>query len=164
MREKQFSDHQHGIIISADDADHRKELEVFGFQVRVHSGPRKAPIIREINIPEPLKAPIPGDYDYSVEITSIRPLTRDDLDFLSAPPGLAEAVVVLFGPKRRVDAILGDLTERFNEELAQKGLKRARLLFWARVLRSIGPLLWAKIRKAGVFVTICEIGRRFIGS
>jgi hypothetical protein len=80
------------------------------------------------------------------------------------PPGLAEALVVLFGPKRRVDAILGDLTERFNEELAQKGLKRARLLFWARVLRSIGPLLWAKIRKFGVFVTIYEIGRRFIGS
>lgn len=80
------------------------------------------------------------------------------------PPGLAEAIVVLFGPKRRVDAILGDLTERFNEEIVQKGSKRARLLFWARVVRSVGPLFLAKIRKAGLFVVIYEFGRRFIGS
>ena len=71
---------------------------------------------------------------------------------------------MLFAPKNRVNAMLGDLSERFNEEYASKGEKRARFLFWARVLRSIWPLLWAKMRKAGVLVTIYEIGRRWIGS
>jgi hypothetical protein len=80
------------------------------------------------------------------------------------PPGLGEALLVIFAPKRRVDAMLGDLAERFNDDVEEKGLKRARLLYWARVLQSIGPMLWTKVRKAGIFITICEISRRWIGS
>lgn len=80
------------------------------------------------------------------------------------PPGLGEALIVLFSPKNRVDAVLGDLTERFAEEGAAKGQRRAKLLFRTRVLRSIGPLLWIKIRNAGLFAFLLELGRRLIGS
>jgi hypothetical protein len=113
-----------------------------------------------------------------------RELDEDDVEYLSklmeqdytphadfstprAQPGpsvLAEALVVLFGPKRRVDAILGDLTERFNEDCAAKGVRHAQLLSWTRVLRSIGPLLWARIRNAGVIAVVFEIGHRWMGS
>jgi hypothetical protein len=80
------------------------------------------------------------------------------------PPGLGEALLIIFAPTRRADAMLGDLAERFNDDVEKKGLKRARLLYWARVLRSIGPMIWAKVRKAGIFVAMYEIGRRWMGS
>jgi hypothetical protein len=79
------------------------------------------------------------------------------------PPAIGEALVVLFCSRNRVDAVMGDLEERFNEEVAAKGERRARLLYWARVLRSIGPLLLVKIRHAGILAAIFEIGRRWSG-
>jgi hypothetical protein len=79
------------------------------------------------------------------------------------PPAIGEALLVLFSPKNRADAVMGDLEERFNEEVNAKGAKRARLLYWARVLRSVGPLLWVKIRHAGILAALFEIGRRWGG-
>jgi hypothetical protein len=93
-----------------------------------------------------------------------RELSRMTPTAPAIPPGLGEALIVLFAPKNRVDAVVGDLTERFAEESAAKGQGRAKLLFWARVSRSIGPLLWIKIRNAGLFAFILELGRRLIGS
>lgn len=90
-------------------------------------------------------------------------------DWISTPdkpiliPSAGEALIVLFAPKNRVDAIVGDLSERFAEDLEAKGERRAKLLFWARVTRSIGPLLLAKIKRAGWLAVVLEIGRRWIG-
>jgi hypothetical protein len=80
---------------------------------------------------------------------------------LSKPPAFGEALIVLFCPKNRIEAVMGDLEERFTEELASKGERRARLLYWARVIRSIGPLLGVKIRRAGILAALFEIGRRW---
>jgi hypothetical protein len=83
---------------------------------------------------------------------------------LATPPGFGDFLIVMFAPKRRVDFILGDLTERFADEVGAIGRRRAQLRFWGRVLRSIWPLLWVKIRKGGFLAILFEIGRRWTGS
>jgi hypothetical protein len=83
---------------------------------------------------------------------------------LTITPAIGEALIALFCAKNRVDAILGDLAERFADEVVAKGEKRAKLLFWVRVIRSIGPLFWIKVRKTGFLAILFEVGRRWIGS
>jgi hypothetical protein len=79
------------------------------------------------------------------------------------PPAIGEALIALFCTRNRVDAVMGDLEERFHEQVRSKGERRAILLYWAGVLRSIGPLLWVKVRKAGFIALLFEIGRRWGG-
>ena len=81
----------------------------------------------------------------------------------SIPPALGESLIVLLCPKNRIEAVLGDLEERFTADEARKGTKRARLLYWMRVLRSVGPLALTKVRKLGLYAMVVEIGRRLIG-
>jgi hypothetical protein len=78
-------------------------------------------------------------------------------------PAIAEALLVLFCPRNRIDALMGDLEERFHEHIRMKGKRRAKLLYWAAVLRSIVPLLWVKVRKAGWIALLFEIRRRWGG-
>jgi hypothetical protein len=85
-------------------------------------------------------------------------------DQVRMPPAIGEALIVLFCPNNRVDAVMGDLAERFSEEAEAKGEKRAKLLFWARAVRSVGPLPWVKVRNGGLWAMLFEIGRRLIGS
>jgi hypothetical protein len=80
------------------------------------------------------------------------------------PPTLGEALLVLFCPKNRTRHMIGDLEELFHEDLKTKDRKRAKLLYWSAVLRSIGPLLWMKVRKAGFIALVLEIGRRWSGT
>jgi hypothetical protein len=79
------------------------------------------------------------------------------------PPGAGEVLITLFAPKNRIDALLGDLAESFAEDVEVKGEQRAKLLYWAGVVRSIGPLFWTKIKRAGWLAAVFEIGRRWIG-
>jgi hypothetical protein len=74
------------------------------------------------------------------------------------PPGLAEWLVALIVP--RADAMLGDLEERFQRNVVSRGLQRARALYWAEALRSIGPVLWMRAKQFGVLALIAEIWRR----
>jgi hypothetical protein len=92
----------------------------------------------------------------------IKPCLPDARTKPSSPPAIGEALIEMLAPRRRVDAISGDLAERFAEESVAKGERRAKLLFWARVLRSVGPLLWVKIRNGGIVAMIVEIGHRWI--
>jgi hypothetical protein len=76
------------------------------------------------------------------------------------PPGLAEWLVALVAPKRRADAVLGDLEERFHRNVDSLGLRRARARYWAEALRSIGPILWMKAKQLGLLALVAEIWRR----
>jgi hypothetical protein len=58
---------------------------------------------------------------------------------------------------------MGCLEELFHEDIKTKGKRRAELLYWAAVLRSIGPLLLVKVREAGFIALLLEIGRRWSG-
>jgi hypothetical protein len=101
--------------------------------------------------------------DPTLPIYNARVVTIDD-NVPTMVPAIGEALITLFCAKNRVDAVLGDLAERFADEVVVKGKKRAKLLFWVRVVRSLGPLLWTKVRKAGFLAILFEIGRRWIGS
>jgi hypothetical protein len=92
--------------------------------------------------------------------TSRRPIATSSAEELPQPPVLGEALLVLFCSKNRARYVMGDLEELFHEDLKTKGQRRAKLLYWAAVLRSIGPLLWVKVRKAGLIALVLEIGRR----
>jgi hypothetical protein len=70
-------------------------------------------------------------------------------------------VGLLVSSKSR-DSLLGDLNERFTEELAQFGLMRARRLYWARALSSLWPLLRPAMKKIRL-LAMWEIGRKIIG-
>jgi hypothetical protein len=78
------------------------------------------------------------------------------------PPFIGEWLITLVTPSRKADAILGDMEERFQRELAERSLTMARLLYWARVTRSVGPLALTSIKKAGWIAAVAEVFRRFI--
>lgn len=82
---------------------------------------------------------------------------------LPQPPVLGEALLALFCPKNRARHVMGCLEEIFHEDIKTKGKRRAKLLYWAAVLHSIGPLLCVKVRKAGLIALLLEIGRRWSG-
>jgi hypothetical protein len=82
---------------------------------------------------------------------------------LPQPPFLGEWLLVLFCPGKRARYVMGCLEENFHEDIRTKGKRRAKLLHWAAVLRSIGPLLWVKLRRAGLIALLLEIGRRWSG-
>jgi hypothetical protein len=82
---------------------------------------------------------------------------------LPKPPVLGETLLVLFCPKNRARHVMGDLEELFQEDIKTKGGRRAKFLYWAAVLRSIGPLLWMKVRGTGFIALVLEVGRHWSG-
>lgn len=95
-----------------------------------------------------------------------RALARDNaLDLpkqIAAPPASAEWLLTLLLKRHRVDALLGDLEELFHRDCGARGDRRARWLYWARVLRSVAPLLWSAIKKAGIFAAVADVARRYL--
>jgi hypothetical protein len=84
-------------------------------------------------------------------------------DFRSGPPALSEFLLSLFGPKDRVESMLGDLEERFHSDLETVSAKRARWRYRGRVWRSLGPLIFNKLRSLGFFAFVLEVCRRKFG-
>jgi hypothetical protein len=79
------------------------------------------------------------------------------------PPAISEFLLSLFGPKDRVDSMLGDLEERFHSDLETVSAKRARWRYRGRVWRSLGPLIFNKLRSLGFFAFVLEVCRRKFG-
>ena len=100
-------------------------------------------ISRRPEVPETESAAVDVEVDGSA---------ADPLPLVQAP-ALPEFVVALLSDPKKADAILGDLNERLHSEATDPlvGPRRARMRYWARTLRSIGPLLWRAIKKAGIF-------------
>ena len=97
-------------------------------------------------------------------ISSIDLPPISSIDLPPQPPALGEALLLLFCPKNRARHMMeGDLEEIFHEDIKTKGHSRATMLYWCGILRSIGPLLWTKIRKAGLVALLIEIGRSWGG-
>jgi hypothetical protein len=91
--------------------------------------------------------------------------TTSSTDLPPQPIGVAlgEMLLVLFCPRNRARHVTGDLEEIFHNDVKRKGQRRANLLYWSAILRSVGPLLWVKLRKAGFIALVLEIGRRWSG-
>ena len=85
---------------------------------------------------------------------------RSDAHARANPPAIAEWLIILIISKRRAESFLGDMEERFRRHVEARGLRRARWLYWAEVLKSILPILWAKARSLGLIAASAEIWRR----
>jgi hypothetical protein len=90
-------------------------------------------------------------------------LFSDEVAEAASPPRLAEALFQLFAPKKTVQHLLGDLQEVFEKNCARFGKARARRLYWAQVLRAIGPGIWRRVKKLGLIGILIDYGRSKIG-
>lgn len=79
------------------------------------------------------------------------------------PPRFAEFLFQLLAPKRTVKAQVGDLQELFDKNCARFGKRRARLMYWAQVLRAVGPGFWRGIKKLGLIGILIDYGRSKMG-
>jgi hypothetical protein len=62
------------------------------------------------------------------------------------PPRHAEWLLIALASSRHAEAAIGDLNEQYANDYLHFGAARAARLYWARTIRSIGPLL---LRLAG---------------
>jgi hypothetical protein len=76
------------------------------------------------------------------------------------PPAIAEFSLTILATTRSADAMIGDLNERFARECREFGRDRAVRLYWARTLRSLGPLLWRAIGKVVRWGVVLAVLRR----
>jgi hypothetical protein len=79
------------------------------------------------------------------------------------PPAFAETLFSLLAPKNLCDAQLGDLREMFETDKTSGGIGRARRLYWTRVARSLGPLLYRRVKQAGIIGILIDYGRTKLG-
>lgn len=80
------------------------------------------------------------------------------------PPRLAEFFVGLLVKKRYRDGLLQCLDEDFQNDLAaDMSLRRAKRRYWAAALNSIGPQLWAAIKRVGLIGIVADYLRGKLG-
>jgi hypothetical protein len=80
------------------------------------------------------------------------------------PPSWAEFIVGLCVKKRYRNGLLQSLEEDFIKDIASgRSLRRARLRYWSAALRSVGPQLWAAIKRIGFIGAATEFAHRFFG-
>jgi hypothetical protein len=76
------------------------------------------------------------------------------------PPMLAEFILAMLLKPSRSEAVIGDLNERFTDELHRLGQRRAGWLYWARTLHSLWPLLKRATAKALSWGALIAMARR----
>ncbi len=79
------------------------------------------------------------------------------------PPELAEFLLVTLSSPSHGDAVVGDLNERFTAECKKLGRQRAIRLYWARTLRTLGPLLLRAVHKVLKWGVILAAAKRLTG-
>jgi hypothetical protein len=77
------------------------------------------------------------------------------------PPGFPEFLIETLLPAKRAEHVIGDLNERFIQHCAQFGLARAKRLYWAEALRSLGPVAWRWAKRVLKLGAIAEVVRHF---
>jgi hypothetical protein len=78
------------------------------------------------------------------------------------PPRLADLLLRLCTPPESREALFGCLTEDFNRDCAQFGLRRAIWFYWIEVARSVLPLLGRTIGRLVKWAAILDaIWRHF---
>jgi hypothetical protein len=79
----------------------------------------------------------------------------------NTPPKIAEFCLAALLSGAKADAIIGDLNERFQHDLKQYGVRRARHLYSARAIKSLWPLFRRAVARAIKVGIFAEIARRF---
>jgi hypothetical protein len=76
------------------------------------------------------------------------------------PPLNAQFLFYLFLEAQNCDAMVGDLEERYRLIHKKFGHRRAAFWYWTQVIRSVGPIVWAAIRKLSGLAALVELYRR----
>jgi hypothetical protein len=80
------------------------------------------------------------------------------------PPRIAEFLVGLFAKKRYRKAILSDLAEDFDSDLAAgMSVNHAGRRYWAAALNSIIPQALAALKRIGLVGLVFDYARRWMG-
>lgn len=80
------------------------------------------------------------------------------------PPRFAEFLVALLAKKRYRHGLLQNLDEDFQNDLAAgMTLRRAKRRYWAAALNSIGPQLWAAVKRFGLIGIVADYIRGKLG-
>jgi hypothetical protein len=78
-----------------------------------------------------------------------------------SPPLLAETLLCVFARAKDIDALMGDFEELFDRDReAGMSQSRAKVRYWARVLRSTGPQMWQAAKRVGWLGLIAAVMRR----
>ena len=64
---------------------------------------------------------------------------------------------VTAGGSEQREALVGDAAERFGCDCQRFGRRRAVLLYWSDIVRSLLPLLWRRIRQLTVLSLIARL-------
>jgi len=71
------------------------------------------------------------------------------------PPRQAKLLLRYALPRKHQEHIIGDLQEAYYTEwLAEHGPKEARRMYWWHAIRSIAPMLWTTVKRAGIIMAI----------
>jgi hypothetical protein len=95
-----------------------------------------------------------GNFRDHVRITGVRELTKPELRALMKPhrppepPHFGEFLFTLLQKPSHAASAIGDLDERFQHDCDRYGVRRAKQMYWAHVLRSAWPLLRRAIGRA----------------
>jgi hypothetical protein len=137
----------------------------------------KITITEWFNMCEPSEVGSWTDLDELIfEVTGKQPDKRNRLKFFlkwthlvaeselgGEPPALAEFLAGLFASKKHRQAVLGDLEEKFNDDLARGiSIARARRRYWASALHSVGPLLLASTKKIALIGAVVAAARKLL--
>ena len=81
----------------------------------------------------------------------------------AAPPAAAEFLLCVFASKQVRDGLSGDFEEKFRRNCKTLGRRRAKLHYWAEAIRTIWPLAWRALKKAGGFALLLAAAKRILG-
>jgi len=67
------------------------------------------------------------------------------------PSKWGEFFILVFAQKKDAEALMGDLAELYDRELATgMSRRRVRARYWGRLVKSIFPEVWAKLKNFGL--------------
>jgi hypothetical protein len=83
-----------------------------------------------------------------VTVRSIR--ETESVKLASVPPRNAEFLFYLFLDKKHCEALVGDLEERYLLIFKKFGKHKADFWYWTESVQSVGPVVWAWMKKAAL--------------
>jgi hypothetical protein len=100
---------------------------------------------------------------YEMERERARARPKENGIAASSPPAAAEWMIALVSRGKAEQGVLGDLSELFCVDAERFGVTRARRLYWARAVQSLGPLAWSAAVKIAKWGVVADIVRRLSG-
>src|SRR6516225_2269112 len=76
----------------------------------------------------------------------------------SAPPRIGLAILNFFSPDSDFDAMVGDISEEFQERVESSGARRAKLWYWRHVFRNAFALTAREVMRTPVRIVVVALG------